>query len=272
MAQSNSTVTLTLPISLARPAFKGIQAEDLADIDLSLSDVPPRHVRNILTSLFGQSIIQTIDSVKVDPIYAGNLAVTIPVHIENYLSDPPTHMLDLVLASYCSNLPSLPLGTDEGAEVLTDGSDRTTLHITLPIVPFCLPSPSTFGTLLRFMYTRDLSDLHRALFPCAPSSFCQLSIFETAALPRVQVHYAKKIADEYSELVLMKHLMRVFGLWRNMCVLEVDDETMWNTLDAAWFVLLLATALKLGEREAAVAIVGGQENAEEFHLLQAFLG
>lgn len=57
-----------------------------------------------------------------------------------------------------------------------------------------------------------------------------------------------------------------------MCVLEVDDETMWNTLDAAWFVLLLATALKLGEREAAVAIVGGQENAEEFHLLQAFLG
>ena len=40
--------------------------------------------------------------------------------------------------------------------------------------------------------------------------------------------------------------MRVNGLWRNVCALGIFDSGIWETIDTAWEVLLLALGMATG--------------------------
>ncbi|TFL07728.1 hypothetical protein BDV98DRAFT_497779 [Pterulicium gracile] len=286
---------LTLPVYLQRPAFKGIAKDTLAAIDPELRDVQPQYIRDQLANL-GSSMVQTVCSVKAAPI-TGALPKTMPIHVTDCASEPPTHMLgiyantplpnesvgaaaapkqkvtlfpahDVVLASYCANLPILPRGNDQGTSTPSPDGVKTALDITLPIIPFCIPSPSTFAPLLRFMYTRDPTALQRTLFPCAlPTS--HIDIFDSAqeGAAGLRVDFAKRIADTYRGQVLMRHVMVIQGMWRNVCVLGIEDKAVWDTIDAAWNVMVLAVAIALKDTASMTAMVGGKERAEELALL-----
>lgn len=61
--------------------------------------------------------------------------------------------------------------------------------------------------------------------------------------------------------------MVIQGMWRNVCVLGIEDKAVWDTIDAAWNVMVLAVAIALKDTASMTAMVGGKERAEELALL-----
>lgn len=118
----------------------------------------------------------------------------------------PAH--DVVLATHCAHMPTLPPST-------------TASHSqpTLPVVPLCLPAPETFATLQHYLYTKRTDTLLAALVPSLSS------------LPAQPVS------------TLLQRATVIHGLWRNVCALGVSDEQLWRTMDVAWEAVLRALAV-----------------------------
>jgi len=64
--------------------------------------------------------------------------------------------------------------------------------------------------------------------------------------------FARQLAATYTPHALLQYAMRVNGLWRNVCALGIFDSGIWETIDTAWEVLLLALGMATGNLDKVV--------------------
>lgn len=157
----------------------------------------------------------------------------------------PVH--SLVLAAHCAKLPSLPSSAKS-----SDGSIDS-----LPVVPIRVPSPEAFVFLDRWLYTHDNERLvktllhpqqHRASGDAELDDFYMhhplpttLSALTSAAL---ELHAAFLASRAVSLLRLKQHAGFLQAFWANLHALGVSDDSLSETLDVAWEIILAALILR----------------------------
>jgi hypothetical protein len=158
----------------------------------------------------------------------------------------------IVFAAHCASLPTLPPNP-------TPAMPQTTgTHITLPVVPLCIPHPETFPHLSAYLYTRRTSALIASLLPAGTSLPPTLTI-DAPDFNKTLRQFSKQLAMTYTVHALLGHAVKINGLWRNVCALGVFDDGMWDALDVAWDAILLALAIATGSEQLS-ELAGGSED------------
>ncbi|EJD43492.1 hypothetical protein AURDEDRAFT_185632 [Auricularia subglabra TFB-10046 SS5] len=188
----------------------------------------------------------------------------------------PAH--DVVLVANCAHLPPFP---PSGSQLLAEqptqpqpeqqsqpapeaadadepeDAPASPISINLPVVPMCLPSPTTFPIVQSYIYTKRGDTLLARLLPPVPGTPPNPSNPATVtpgSRPQITSdrsetmrNLVSALSDAYKPNTLLTHALTAHGLWSNVCVLGVHDEKLWRVLDLAWEVLmgaLEASALK----------------------------
>ena len=175
-------------------------------------------------------------------VVVNDLSGEAPTHLVAVYSRPamrvslhPAHAL--VLAVHCAHLPLLPKTTSpEPTEV---GGTRT-----LPVIPLCLPSPSTFPILIHYLYTKRADQLLASLLPMPPRDAAQ-SLSQLSQM----------FAATFTVQALLSHAAKVHGLWSNVAALGVFDEKLFRAIELVWELVLGALAISTGSgwRNAATS-------------------
>jgi hypothetical protein len=207
-------------------------------------------------------MLQVLANVQADPI-KNVLPKELSILVNDISSDMPSHMLavysrqpsttsrrritlfpfhNIVLASHCANLPNLPTPPK------TKQPEASGSRLTVPVVPLCIPSPQTFPYLSAFLYTKRTDLLLSSLLPCIPPTSLSAENVDSAVL----LQFATSLAGTYTPQALLQNVMKVNGLWRNVCALGVFDDRLWDTMDLAWEVLLTALAISTRNPEAVL--------------------
>ncbi|KAJ7792256.1 hypothetical protein B0H14DRAFT_3890079 [Mycena olivaceomarginata] len=151
-----STTRISLPRTLPRPVLGEVDLTSLAHAYPNLAGVPAEYIRDLLPASTS-SMRAALQAVKTSGVCSSSL----PKELEIIMNDTvaaacPTHMLavyndaplgfgqkrhvslfpmhNLVLRTHCARLPTLPLSQPS----------TSSPSATIPVVPFCLPSPETF--------------------------------------------------------------------------------------------------------------------------------
>ncbi|KAJ7846101.1 hypothetical protein B0H14DRAFT_2584386 [Mycena olivaceomarginata] len=219
-AAAPATTRISLPRTLPRPVLGEVDLTSLAYAYPNLTGVPAEYIRDLLPSSTS-SMRAALQAVKT----SGMCSSSLPKELEIIMNDTvaaacPTHMLavyndaplgfgqkrhvslfpmhNLVLRTHCARLPTLPLSQPS----------TSSPSATIPVVPFCLPSPETFPLLHAYLYTQQPATL-RAFFayPCESAS---------------------------DLLQLATHASKIHGLWRNACTLGVVDPQLYDVIEASW--------------------------------------
>lgn len=260
---STTTVPIMLPRELGRPEYCDISQEAIVAVDPDLNGTDISYLREGLEE-FGPGMLQVLSSVKGNPI-KDVLPKELSIIVHDLSSAVPSHMLaiygppskngstekrkvtlypahSLVFAAYCSKLPPFP-----SPPVPTASQPGEPLELTVPIRPLCLPSPQTYPRLSSFLYTKRTDVLLQSLMPCPPPSSLMQSEGEDSSSQSSQlVEFAAKLAGTYTTQALLQHTMTVHGLWQNTCALGIFDDSLWETIDLAWQILLTAIAIGTG--------------------------
>ncbi|KAF9231723.1 hypothetical protein BU15DRAFT_55821, partial [Melanogaster broomeanus] len=222
----------TLLRYLSRPAFREISKETITAVAPELADTDFNYIRDGLQCL-GPEMLQVLAGVQAEPI-SNVLPKELSVVVNDLSSDMPTHMLavysrqvsaamkrrvtlfpihNIILASHCANLPSLP--TSNVAPPESAGS-----YIPVPVVPLCIPASEVFPQLSTFLYTKRIDHLLASLLPCpAPQPLYRDDPISESVLSLLQ-QFANKLATTYAQ-ALLAHAIAVNGLWRNACALGI---------------------------------------------------
>lgn len=134
----------------------------------------------------------------------------------------PVH--HLVLATQCARLALPP---SSRAAATSSGS-----QVTLPVVPIALPHPESFPLLHHWLYHHDAQAFLASLLPRLPG---QAAVADPMRL-------AAALADTFTPQLVLRHLMKAFGVYTNVCVLGIQDDRLWGLLNVAWEVLALTAA------------------------------
>src|SRR5262245_30395584 len=126
-------------------------------------------------------MLYAVQTVRTDPIAEGS---TPPRTLDIYVNDHirafcPTHMLavysppvdqpktifippahGIILEAHCSSAINLPISKPD---VTKDVSSNGT--ITLPVVPFCVPSVEAYHRIQRYLYVQNVESLFAWLLP-----------------------------------------------------------------------------------------------------------
>lgn len=271
-AAAPRTASFTLPRVLARPACREVPREAVVAIQPDMKDTPMNFVRDALEDI-GPAMMQVLTGVHATPV-KNALPTELSVLINDLSFDMPSHMLavhsrlpsafnsprqvtlypihHIVLAAHCASLPHLPHNPTP-ATPETAGS-----HITLPVVPLCIPHPETFPHLSAYLYTRRTSALIASLLPAGtppPSLVISAPDFNTTLR-----QFSHKLAMTYTVHALLGHAVKINGLWRNVCALGVFDDGIWDALDVAWDAVVLALAIATGSEQLSELAGGDEQN------------
>lgn len=166
----------------------------------------------------------------------------------------PAH--SIVFAAHCAGLPPLPKNI--APRHIPDGSSEAI--ISLPVVPLCVPSTSTFPLLSAYLYTQRAEQLVFALLGVNPATSQSgpeqqeadgRLVSEDEVIPRMTAQLANAASllasrHAHEPRILLRKVDTVLGLWRNACVLGVFDTGLWSAIDTAWAVLLTALGVCAG--------------------------
>jgi hypothetical protein len=218
-------------------------------------------------------MLQVLSSVKGNPIKDA-LPKELSIVVHDISSAAPSHMLavygppskkgctekrkvtlypahSLIFAAYCSKLPPFPpIG------VPTTSQPGAPLELSVPIRPLCLPSPQTYPRLSSFLYTKHTDALLQSLMPCQPpTTLAQWQEQEQGISSQSSqlIEFSAKLAGTYTTQALLQHTMTVHGLWQNVCALGIFDDSLWETIDLAWQILLTAIAIGTGNSQAMIS-------------------
>ncbi|KAJ7792244.1 hypothetical protein B0H14DRAFT_2394725 [Mycena olivaceomarginata] len=219
-AAAPATTRISLPRTLPRPVLGEVDLTSLAHAYPNLTGVPAEYIRDLLPSSTS-SMRAALQAVKT----SGMCSSSLPKELEIIMNDTvaaacPTHMLavyndaplgfgqkrhvslfpmhDLVLRAHCARLPTLPRSQPS----------TSSPSATIPVVPFCLPSPESFPLLHAYLYTQQPAILRASLaYPCESAS---------------------------DLLQLATHASKIHGLWRNACTLGVVDSQLYDVIEASW--------------------------------------
>ncbi|KAF8577824.1 hypothetical protein K439DRAFT_1363803 [Ramaria rubella] len=242
-ADSNvSQQNVKLPRHLKRPTFRDVSPAALEAVDSELNGTAMEYILQNLQRA-GPRMLAVAATTTANPP-RDRLPRELEVVINDLSADAPTHLFAvysksasqvalhpahaLVLAAHCSHLPPLPHSKPTQPE--SAGS-----ILILPVVPLCLPNPSTFPILLHYLYTKRGDLLLASLLPMAPRDANQ-SIEQLA----------QSFAATFTVQALLSHAARVHGLWSNVAALGVFDEKLWRGIEMVWEVILGALAISTG--------------------------
>ncbi|KDQ51685.1 hypothetical protein JAAARDRAFT_139870 [Jaapia argillacea MUCL 33604] len=243
---------VSLPRTLARPAFREINRDALASVEPELRDVPVEYVKRHIAQQAGSmvqalsaassSVPQSLPKARIPKSFQVAASPSAPTHVlalasasqsSSNITLIPTH--HLVLAIHCSHMPSLPASKPGSGSVL--------------VVPMTVPSASTFPILHNYLYTKRLDTLLNSMVQLPPSfipsgsssSSSGLSHISPDAIKRASHHLAS--SSMYSAEPLMRYVGIVNSMWKNVCALGVFERDLWQAMDIAWEIVLGAVAI-----------------------------
>ncbi|KAK0194565.1 hypothetical protein F5146DRAFT_998930 [Armillaria mellea] len=224
----------------------------LSKHSIPLPDARTLFARDNLVREYGVRLFYTLSLIAPRPpakdaLIPATFPVSLPAHAP---AEGPSYFLGVfaekstkvmlhpahheVLAVHCPGLPKAIQASPAGAEI--------------PIHPLCLPDPQSYALLSQYMYTHRQDLLLASLLP--PGSLLSNPFPTTAHLsdsPKTadEMHapllaLAESLAKDFTQHKLLGGVSTVHGLWKNTMALGVDDDGLWEVLDAAWGVYLTA--------------------------------
>ncbi|KDQ56829.1 hypothetical protein JAAARDRAFT_94147, partial [Jaapia argillacea MUCL 33604] len=162
----------------------------------------------------------------------------LPPSLQNRVLLIPTH--HVVIAANCTNIILPPSQLPIPHSVATFSKDRYRHLITIPLIPFNIPSPETYRTLQDFLYSHDRELFLRDIYPHTHPLPAKL-----LGPPHPSHHHAiaKELAKVCTIHTLAKAILTINGIWRNMWTLGVVDDEMWMVVDTAWESAILAVLI-----------------------------
>ncbi|KAJ3561881.1 hypothetical protein NP233_g9925 [Leucocoprinus birnbaumii] len=151
----------------------------------------------------------------------------------------------LTLAANCARLPALPP---------SNPTPSANGNLTLPVLPFTLPSPAAFHVVHQYLYTHRLDAVMTSLG--FPASAFQQNLTHQNVLSALQspdtVHQLAVLLCQHTGGNLGKLTgltARVKDLWQDMVSLGLYEIELWDTLDLAWEILLGALNLAAANQQ-----------------------
>ncbi|KIY42974.1 hypothetical protein FISHEDRAFT_32117, partial [Fistulina hepatica ATCC 64428] len=255
--------SVQLPRKLSRPPFVEVSRSALVAVSPELSQVPPEFIRQGIPSkashmLSGTSAIDPSSLPTSLPRAHVPATLTVRLRAPVHTTAAPTHVLaisapsthyraheipvklvpthSLPLAAHCTAIPVLPPRTR---------GDRGVLY--LQVLPLELPSPAAFPILHNYMYTHGLSEVLSALIP-VPDYLAKAELSHAVVLGILQsrdvqlfqlADYCMRKAMNNSK-TLLSYASHAKELWQDMVALGLFEPALWDTLDLAWEVILIA--------------------------------
>ncbi|KAJ7130417.1 hypothetical protein C8R44DRAFT_665548, partial [Mycena epipterygia] len=255
---STSTPTVQLPRTLKRPTPCDPPARAILDVIApELAELPLPFIRHQFSLRAGEMLAGIQDLVIPGTIsrlcLPSTLTVPVPSNPSNDAPLYPTHVLAVSPRGAHPDAPlilvpvhGIVLAANCAAPILRPGpvdSDSVRDKLILPICPAALPSVHALVVLRTYMYTHRLDTLIHALIP----------------LPEPLAHAAVKTALGSAEEILrlathlvcvrpgLEHLLayaaRVRELWQTVCCLGMFHAPLWDALDLAWELVIVALNL-----------------------------
>ncbi|KAJ7172108.1 hypothetical protein C8R46DRAFT_1258044 [Mycena filopes] len=114
----------------------------------------------------------------------------------------------------------------------------------LPICPIALPSVPALLTLRTYMYNHRVDVLLSALFPLLPAPLTDAEVRSALASDRTKLRLATHLvcADPRPAQIL-GYAVRVQEVWRTVCCLGMYRAELWDALDLAWELVIIALNL-----------------------------
>nr|QBA29482.1 Clp1 [Flammulina velutipes]QPM99170.1 Clp1 protein [Flammulina velutipes] len=260
-AQPENKQEAVVPVVLPRQLHRPDPAT--SDVVLPGIDAPPQFVRDTFadsgtTLLYALSTVRThLDTASTpSPTLPSSVAVTYAEGVE-----PPTHVLaafapktssvslfpvhDIVLTAHCHKLP--PATFSSSPAILPAGH--------LPVRPFCIPHPASYGQLSQYLYTHRQDLLFASLCqPTKPPPFFSATP-HTSTTPPLQLTkeamlaFSRELSETFTQHKLLQSMSAIHGLWKNVFALGIQDDGLWEVLEVVWGVYLTA----VGSSEADIA-------------------
>ncbi|KAJ7507075.1 hypothetical protein B0H11DRAFT_1970133 [Mycena galericulata] len=262
---SPSAQPIQIPRTLERPVYS-FDCADRATLDAlapDLADLPLPFIRvqlvlnagQMLDGLHHLPIPTTISRIRLP----STLAVPTPHDPSNLLPVYPTHLLavsspstdvtpdapltlipihGVVLAANCASSilpPTTPtdINRDNSSDVLV-----------LPLCPVILPSVNAFLVLRDFMYTHRVDALLDALFP-TPLRLTHGAVRAALGSDEDRLRLATHLVCAQPGIRdLLGYAARVRELWHTVCWLGMDHAGLWDTINLAWELAIVALNLR----------------------------
>ncbi|THH06681.1 hypothetical protein EW146_g9539 [Bondarzewia mesenterica] len=229
MQQPNPLPGLSLPRTLARPAFVEVSRENIAAIDPGLVQVPFEYIRN---GLHAQGA-EMYASVSRLPIPSSVLKSRVPTYVEVPIvtSSLPTHILavstsasstrpqpisetalliptqHIVLAANCAKLPRMPASRPQ---VRANGT------AVVPVITLTVPVAEAFAPLHTFLISRRFDKFLCSLLP-VPSSMVSPLRAGSSASPNPLAHLsASQLATYLAASAAGDKMSALMGIARSI--------------------------------------------------------
>jgi hypothetical protein len=267
MMAALARTTAPAPISLPRELTVSVRQENATNCPSTSFNPPPTH----LLAVYAQSNANAVAGKSMSRrkvILFPTHAIVLAAHCANLPPLPsgvklgseasektPVFVNDIASKAQDS-IESPPPPFDEDAtpragpsklpQIFRSPERTENLHITLPIVPLCIPSPSMFPVLQAYLYTKRADHLLGALVPnppvfkqsrqSTPTLTSTSDVPPSAALPTSKSHpqtheqnasaseLVRQLAETQSTHTLMRAALRTHELWANAAALGVFDE------------------------------------------------
>ncbi|KAJ3871850.1 hypothetical protein F5051DRAFT_483161 [Lentinula edodes] len=154
----------------------------------------------------------------------------------------PVH--SLFMTAHCTKLRAFPPSPIAAVESFPASNELQT--VTLPVCPLCLPSPSTFPSLLYYFYLHHSEVLFKAFFPCDFST----DFVENCMNVEEIMFLATHIGKTFNPNVILKHAKVIHKVWQNTCALGAFDDGLWIAIDLAYEVIINVLAIGTGNPRA----------------------
>ncbi|KAJ7734788.1 hypothetical protein DFH07DRAFT_988068 [Mycena maculata] len=217
----------------ARQMLAGLQALALP------STISHRHLRSTLT------VPMPREQGGLQPLYPTHVLAVSPPSTNAPSPDAPVALIPMhgvVLAANCT-APLLLL-----APTVTDPASAPGTLV-LPVCPVTLPSLHAFLIVRAFMYTHRVDALLNALLPL-PVRLTHAAVHAALASAEDRVRIAAHLTGAHPGI---RHLLlyagRVRELWHTVCWLGMDHGRLWDAINLAWELVILALNLAAGTHE-----------------------
>lgn len=200
------------------PTLNPSDIPTMTSIEMTLNDTectPPTHVF---------AISRALDASSNGSSFPKDGLVLHPVH-------------SIIPVIHCSSLPRLSFNN-----VNPPSAPGEKIHV--PFVRLQLPFPEEFNPLLDYMYTRNPLKLMSRYVPHIGGDAMRAAAATGTRQGQVGV-YAYELTKKMSWVSILKKVMSLNGLVKNVCTLGVSDQGMWGVMDLCWEILLVALKMSV---------------------------
>ncbi|KAK7683646.1 hypothetical protein QCA50_013022 [Cerrena zonata] len=242
-------------INIGKPVPRG----NILAVAPELEEVPTRYLRDVYEQqgIALEQACKTVSLPTLDPSSIPNMK-SIEMTLNDTECTPPTHVFaisraldassagstfpvdglvlhpvhSIIPAIHCSSLPQLPFNN-----VHPPSTSGEKVHV--PFVRLQLPFPEEFNPLLSYMYTRNPLKLMSRYVPHIGGEAMRAAAATGTRQGQVGV-YAYELTQRMGWVAILRKVLALNGLVKNVCTLGVSDQGMWGVMDLCWEILLVA--------------------------------